>query len=322
MTEIVFDSTLSNVVSLSRILDCLLEDDESPYTILTFLEQHKRELPNILKYSDHSPRLFSLDFLKKCRTAWVMEKLASMTWDFNDEEQIGLIWEIYSCKNIPTTVKNVFSRNFEALLRNGVQHVYSKGIGQRYMDFESALFNNYEYTAENYAENINNTPISKLVWFDNRMHLNSLFAKRIFQADVFSMIEPTHQFVLLNNMPQHNGRIWLHKGMKQILDGDFSYDVKKMVCNEIQFRGYHHDFKIDEDIKRIIENANSFSEIMMKMQIKGDFRMFDWILFWVLLKRGLRFIQDGGKKFEKIFKEYFDISNMMSEPPKQETTST
>lgn len=76
-----YDETISNDVSLSRILDAFIIEDESPATIVAFLEQHDDSFKDIISYSLHWTRMFQLDFMLKCKgntLDYMVKKLKSI----------------------------------------------------------------------------------------------------------------------------------------------------------------------------------------------------------------------------------------------------
>lgn len=61
-----FDEKISETISLSRILDSFLEDEENPEVICNFLSQHYNDCFDILYNSNLSNRIFQIDYIVRC----------------------------------------------------------------------------------------------------------------------------------------------------------------------------------------------------------------------------------------------------------------
>lgn len=50
----------------------------------------------------------------------------------------------------------------------------------------------------------------------------------------------------------------------------------------------------------------------MKLELRGDDGLCDWILVYILMKRGVEFLRPGLKGHHELFKRYFDITDLLA----------
>jgi len=320
----VFDEEISTTVSLSQILDCFLEDGENPSTIFSFLEMHENEIEDIVKFSCLSPRMFSLDFIKKCSRQELLSLVKLIEkYDMGDEGDC-LIWQVFCCKDISNDIKTMFSKS-QKELKYRREHPYGGSSGRIFERLDSGM-NSVDNGPFDIAQEFNKFSESDIRTFAGSFGLakkRSLFSNRILQPDVFQYIEPIKQFILLNNLPSSRWWFSTHKGFKQILNLDFHPDMKKIICGLIESRleelfwvKYTHRKDtlnpiIPNSIQKLIKESKSFNELIMKMQIRGDEKTMDWVMYCVLVIKGLDFIKKCGKTGEKILKEHLDITEII-----------
>lgn len=176
----VFDYKISTTISLSKTLDVFLEDNEKPSTILYFLKEHEDKFLDIVKFSDHSPRLFSIDFLRKCslREKKLFESFLS---EDNINEEISLfIWSIFCCNGVPNDTKSIFKKHFDWLRDKAkLSHLHGGRTGRTIYEVDKVLCE-YSHEPFNYADAINSLDYDIVVeWSKNFQR--SLYAFRIFQ---------------------------------------------------------------------------------------------------------------------------------------------
>ena len=76
-----FDENISVDISLSKILDAFIFENESPKTIIAFLEQHDSSFKEIISHSICWTRLFQIDFVLQCedeQVDYLISKLKSI----------------------------------------------------------------------------------------------------------------------------------------------------------------------------------------------------------------------------------------------------
>lgn len=295
----VFDDRVSTTVSLPRILDVFLGDNEKPSTILYFLKEHEDRFPDIVKFSDHSPRLFSLDFLGRCNPA-ERNLLESLLPEDNagNEEINRFIWSIFCCNGVPNNIKRIFREHIDWLRdKERAVHPHSGRIGKSIHEIDKVLCE-YPYGPFNYADAINSLDCNRIVEW-SRNFRRSLYAFRIFQCDVFSLIDPMRQFLLLNNL-EVGYAFPMHKCMKQLLQSNIQADIKRKICEVVhrdEYAGIYsgifgafYGTELERIIADEIDSAKSFNSLYMKILVSGHDIYMDWILYLTLVRRGLSFM--------------------------------
>ena len=312
----VFDENISDSISLSRVLDHFMTSGEDPQTILDFLSLYKDQLNEVLKYSDTSPRLLSYGFLQKLGISQLKQFADALNRDFpgNAIEVAFLHFQILAWGS--PTERNIFHHarvNNMELMRN-VERPYSGTSGGEYLEFDRDFADADE--GFHFANIVNGLKLNSLSRYLKNCVRYSTVAERLFQEDVFRQIDPMHQWVMLRDFPME-GPLSLLKGLKQILcSGVVGVQVKKAVVRILRdfyvwgdfFRtGVFADNKLLVDI----DIANSFNWIAMKLELRGDDRLCDWILLYVLMRRGVEFLKPGLNGHRELFKRYFDIVDLL-----------
>ena len=103
-----YDFSLSENVSLSRILDQLINDNESPEVIINFLKMHDNDFKDIIAKSFCWKRIFQLDFIFECNDACIDYIVSKLTC-ISTNVAMYLVWQV--CKTeteLPKYVKDKF----------------------------------------------------------------------------------------------------------------------------------------------------------------------------------------------------------------------
>lgn len=312
----VFDEKISDSVSLSRVLDHFVVSGESPETILNFMSLYKDQLNEVLRYSDTSPRLLSYGFLQKLGISQLKQFADALNRDFpgNAIEVAFLHFQILAWGS--STERNIFHHamvtNLESM--SNVKRPYSGTSGREYLEFDRDFADADE--GFHFANIVNGLKLNPLSHYLKNCVRYSTVAERLFQEDVFRHIDPTHQWVMLRDFPME-GPLSMVKGLKQILCScDIGVQLKKAVVRVLRdfyvwgdfFRtGIFADNKLLVDI----DITNSFNQIAMKLELRGDDRLYDWILLYILMRRGVEFLKPGLNGHKELFKRYFDITDLL-----------
>ena len=319
-----FDEKISNTVSLSQILDCFLVEDEKPSTIFSFLGLYEKKIVDILKYSCATPRMFALDFLKKCSRQELIElskiielKLAYSSAGRPLDEVDCLVWQIFCCKDVPESTKSIFRTSLEKLRGLRPEHPYGGFGGKKFetIDAEMLSIENGPFELS-YA--INKLTVDELKTFTSSvvtMKNRSLFIHRVLQTDVWQLIDPMRQFLILNNLPWNKWWISTHKSLKQILSHDFHSDMKRLVCDKIKSRDSELGW-VKYIGKEEINECKTLNEFLMKGQIRGDWGLVDWswVVYKILVIKGLDFFHGCGKYGGNFLRKHLDITELVACP--------
>ena len=317
----VFDDRISTTVSMSRILDVFLEDNEKPSTILYFLKEHEDRFLDIVKFSDHSPRLFSLDFLGRCNPV-ERNLLESLLPEENagNEEIDRFIWSIFFCNGVPNNIKKIFGKHLDRLRDRGMAvHPHSGRIGKSIREIDKVLCE-YPYEPFDYANAINNLDCNRIVEW-SRNFRRSLYAFRVFQCDVFSSIDPIRQFLLLNNL-EVDYAFPMHKCMKQLLQSNVHSDIKRKICEIVHnddyagiysgIFGVFYGTELERIIVDEIDSEKGFNSLCMKILVSGHDIYMDWILYLTLVRRGLSFIGKSSESNLSLMDEHLGLKEVLA----------
>ena len=110
-----FDENISVDISLSKILDAFIFENESPKTIIAFLEQHDSSFKEIISHSICWTRLFQIDFVLQCEDEQV-DYLISKLKSIPGKIAAYCSWQI-CCSNSFTSQKLKFLSLFSDFLR-------------------------------------------------------------------------------------------------------------------------------------------------------------------------------------------------------------
>jgi hypothetical protein len=315
----VFDEDLSTKVSLPRILDHFVASGENPDIIFAFLELHKDKIDDILKYSDCSPRILSLDFIRKLSVEQ-NEKFVRLLIEIKElnYEVLCLTWQIILSKTLDKTTRNIYNT---ATKRNGslCPNPFHHGkIGGEILEYDRRFLELED--AVEYSVAMNEFKPEEVEKYVKNMDM-SVILPRMFQEDIFCMLDPIKQFILINILPRYRDfPVSVLKGIKQMVCGGMSAEIKIEICKSLENRASSSP-NLDEllngqieDIRDPIdgfETKKTFNQIAMKLELKGKDRYCDWILFYLLFYRGLNFMKGCSNGHRRLFEKYFDILEIM-----------
>ena len=311
----VFDEDLSTKVSLPRVLDHFISSGEDPNTIFGFLELHPDKIKDILRYSDCSPRLLSLDFVGKLSVKQ-NERFAKILKVVSDNEVECMLWQIFFSKRADETVKGIYRP-----LMGDKTSPYRGRLGGEVLEYDRLLIDSSD--ASDYSVAIDSMDNLNIMKYINKIDM-SVVVQRIFQEDVFCRIDPVKQFVVLNSLPlSRDFPISVFKGLKQLVGGGLDTEIKLAICEIFKKRPF-----VSSSLNRLMENQISdimetdprigtssnkktFNQIAMKIGLKGSERYCDWILFYLLYENGLDFFKGFSFGNRRLFEKYFDILDII-----------
>ena len=312
----VFDENISDSISLSRVLDHFIVSGEDPETILNFLSMYKDRLDEIIRYSDTSPRLLSYGFVQKCSISQIKKFAGVLNSSFTKSAlEVAVLVHQIMAWGIPTE-RNLFKDVRKSLLEvANIKHPHSGTLGEGYLEFDQEFADAED--GFHYANIVNRFRLDSMKRYMKNCVEKSVVVERLFQEDVFSRIDPFHQYVMLNEFPMEVP-LSMVKGIKGILcSGDIEVLVKADAADVPMNVYVWGDFFrtgifADEEMLLELESADSFNRIAMKLELRGDDRLCDWILMYILMKRGVDFLRPGLRGHRELFKRYFDITDLLA----------
>lgn len=293
-----YDIKISEDVSLSKILDSFIIDNENPNIIVEFLKQHNNNLYDILLNSFCVDKIFQYDFIVRLDSnnyKWFLDSCYLISKDhlIIADKFAYLIWQIkqihcnfkqnissYSCDNNLISKYDTFSYN--------TKHPYSSRLSLCAKRIDSIIFQSNFYdisvydaikyvlkTDEDFKLNINNL-------------IYSLHVGKIFQYDVFSQMTIVEKFILMSFIKTNlkhatNSSISLYCNycyinfLKQIIEFDdnveivnFAIDIIKSVHYLFSPSVYYYDITIEiNDFKNLLFECNSAEEFILMNTLHG-----------------------------------------------------
>lgn len=293
-----FDENISENVSLSKILDCFILEEEKPSIIISFLKDHKKDLRKIFFYSDYSNRLFFLDFIAKMndREAEDFSKIVDKLYDsehfgtWENKSFIYLVWQVKR-SNLPQHIKNVFNACIN--YKYSPKHPYSRKAKPSCIEAFDNVFCDVNKDIETIADEIN--PIDNEIFKKICCSFEySIFKDRIFQEDLFVLLEPVKQFILLNSLKEYKGSLFYSISgsnfFRQVLsssnvDVEIKYYIYKYLFLKEHDTGIISNliiFRSDYKTGRTLLESKTLSQVLMKLELNGidDFAS-DVILYFL-----------------------------------------
>lgn len=310
----IFDEKISETISLSRILDSFIEDDESPEVICNFLLQYYNDCFDILYNSNLSNRIFQIDFIVKCN-----QKEIDFICDLIEDNKVeSSVWLVLCWQILRSNIDNRIKYRFKNFPKNAVlSHVYCRG-SKHIQEFDSIFLNDID-KFDNLSYIANN--ISNEEFLNITEDLNySLLTNRLLQYDFFYNLKIERQYLFIKNIfhsiDMKTG-IYGHslvKFIKQILSSDIDADVKFLVYSEMVKRDWiryiiEKNLTVDENVE--IETSTSYSRLMMTMTLNGiDFIIEDVILKLLYLSK-IDILIEMYKHDNELIEKFFDVRNLI-----------
>lgn len=312
----VFDDTISSNVSPSRVLDYFIDEGKNPSVILDFLEQHKDDLFDTIKWSDHSPRLISVGFVQNLSLSDA-ERYVNLLFPLERNESISkelwyLDWAVLLTHHIPVSIKKLFREFYEHQSKTYrlIKHPHVGAIGKNFHGIDT-IFANSSHTPEEFAEILNRMDQNTFLLFVKYIN-HSLYSLRVTQADVISLMDPFRQWFLITSIDASCAKSY-HNILTSSIDASVKKSLLKYLINaRMVYTTSEIIMHVPYELRESLHSSDSFSKLLMKIQIKGCHRYFDWFLFFKLLQeKNLNSAIKVIKQHKKIFQEFFDITDIL-----------
>ena len=299
-----YDFSLSENVSLSRILDQLINDNESPEVIINFLKMHDNDFKDIIAKSFCWKRIFQLDFIFECNDACIDYIVSKLTC-ISANVAMYLVWQV--CKTeteLPKYVKDKF-RTYTLHL-NGYDmkfsSPYSSINGKMVWHYYDIVF----FDACNkkcLIDAICRMPDDKLHDYCNNLEY-SLFKYRFLQYDVFSCLSDIQKFIVLRSICKAINYTMYNEFITQVLESDERPEVKFEAIKYLEQFAYAIPNEND------YVKCSSFSELLIKMSIEGTYD-YHSIIQKLLEYNRLDILKDWIEYDEAGFNEAYNISDLV-----------
>ena len=300
-----YDFSLSENVSLSRILDQLINDNESPEVIINFLKLHDNDFKDIIAKSFCWKRIFQLDFIFECNDACIDYIVSKLTY-ISTNVAMYLVWQV--CKKeteLPKYVKDKV-RTYAFIHLNG----YDMNFSSPYSSIDGKIVE-HSYDAA-FFDACNNKclidamcrmPNDKLHDYCNNLEY-SLFKDRFLQYDVFSCLSDIQKFIVLRSICKVTDYTTYNDFITQVLESDERPEVK---FEAIEFL---EQFLYATPNENDYVKCSSFSELLIRMSIEGVYDYHSIIQEMLNYKR-LDILKDWIEYDEAGFNEAYNISGLV-----------
>lgn len=195
-----YDFSISGDVSLSKILDVFLLDNEDPNVVIEFLKQHDDTLEEILNKSICVGKIFQYSFFKKLNftSKYFFDKNILPIKSLENYCKI-LCWQLCAIdKNSYVT----FYRNWVIDHNSNMNHPYTAGHGKYVYELDNLII---KHLQNNDDPDIFISEIINEIDYNNPGSIKfeySLFISAILQYNVFSQLSYQWKFLFLNNLLQ------------------------------------------------------------------------------------------------------------------------
>lgn len=268
-----YDFDISNEVSLSKILDAFIIEDEKPEVIISFLKQHEDNIKDILKYSLYCNRLFQLDFFLRCGND-EQEYVIDMLEQIDQYDAALLAWQILqsnskNAQHLKYSFRQRFRKIFENIYSEEIRHPYSNGHEVYVASLDALCFKSAQ---DNLVSRIPNIVDANKLLKTFKYMSYSLFQKRLIQYDFFAELDIASKYAFLNAVfsPAHifskSTANTIVKFILQILDSDEDIEIKRFCVKRFKCAFSPNDI-LDEHERKLVDQCTSFAEFMMKSMI-------------------------------------------------------
>lgn len=306
----IYDEQLSNDVSLSRILDELIESGEIPSIIMQFLKKYDSDFKDIAYRSMCIDRIYCSDYLRKCKHSEAEYLLSHL----EDIDKLSAMYCAWQCL-ILAAAKREFSflkkQSLEFVNRQenrGFRHPHA---GYGYSDIKAIdtdfIINGF--CPELAFDSFNFDELEKFI--NGGAH--SLFAARLFQIDCFNACSDLHKFVIVKNLKNLPGFI-VCKFTKQLLTSGISPDIKYEIVKQgiTSYIGAIApiDFDTNKELFAMIDKAKSYPSIAICMTLNGEDAIADGILY-MLASGKYKMLAEMAEFDEETMEKNFPIKDLI-----------
>ena len=300
-----YDFSLSENVSLSRILDQLINDNEPPEVIINFLKMHDNDFKDIIAKSFCWKRIFQLDFIFECNDACIDYIVSKLTC-ISNKVAMYLVWQV--CKNeteLPKYVKDKV-RTYAFIHLNG----YDRNFSSPYSSINGKIVEHHYDAA--FFDACNNKclidamcrmPDDKLHDYCNNLEY-SLFKDRFLRYDGLSCLSDIRKLIVLRNVTNVDAYCDNSDFIVQVLESDERPEVKYEAVK------YWNQFDLHEPNENDYVKCSSFSELLIKMSIEGTYD-YHSIIQKLLNYKKLDILKDWIEYDEAGFNEAYNISGLV-----------
>jgi len=303
----IFDSKISTEVSLSKILDTFILENEESKIIIAFLKQHDDNFKDILRYSLHYNRLFQLDLFLTCTSDdqdYIIKKLK----DTSINDAAILTWQILKSNSYKAQhIKYKFRQELDWILKNGPKHPYSFGHEKHISPLDTLCFKLAESNNINALPNIVDN--SKLIPYFKHISY-SLFKNRLMQYDFVSTLDDISKYMFIKITFDDIGiDIDTMKCLSmQIFDSNEDFEVKRL-CFDKLYSNIVPNHIIDDNILEIVYNCASFAELMLKLTIFNKEVAQHIVLYLLMFK--IEWLKEWIEYDRKELDSYLNISDFV-----------
>lgn len=304
-----FNEEYSKDVPLARIFDQLMFDNEQPSVILNFLDINHDALKDILTRGTCAARLFQLDFIVRCKRDEVEKLIELVKTTDSVKYSYGplMAWQMFGCKSpVVASLKVGLKNELNNLISScpSARHPYRWGMGRDARQFDALIA---EMCLEGCVpDGVASWPLKTLEKYV-RVISHSMYAKRIFQFDVYEKLEPEKRFVMLAFGGKDCWGWDIEPLMVQVLDSNESVEEKEKALEV--YREFDYEFQEDSFMSEIL-SCKSFSQILMKTTLVGAFELRS-IIIELLRRNKLKILKDWIKHGKEEFNLNLNVSDLV-----------
>ena len=303
-----YDEKISENVSLSKVLDILIESEEPSDIIVNFLKMYDNDFKEIASRSMCIDRIFCSDWLRRCKSTEADYVLSHL----EDIDQLNAMYCAWQCLMLAASKHeyDFLTKHSFKFIHNPenkkIQHPYS---GYGYNDVKDIdldfIMNGFSpalaFSSFNY---------DGLERFING-GVHSLFATRLFQLDCFNACSYLHKFIIIKNLCNLPDFI-SYKFAKQLLVADIEPEIKNEIVDSTIIDSIlkHIDFDEDAEYFHMLKHAKDYPSIAIQMTLRGEDAISDGIIYMLCLKKW-KVLSEMAELDEETLQRNFPIKDLI-----------
>lgn len=315
-----YDDSISENISLSRILDAMILSEEKSDVIVKFLKMYDKDFKHIAERSLYISRLFCSEYLRKCSfldaqyilshlddiddcyaayCAWQCLMLANRTKDSSNASKYDYL-EGYSAKFI----ENLNIKNKKNMFN--IVHPHSRFSSNFIKNIDAKLIVD-GFCPEDVLSSLSCDVIKEIMV--NSHH--SLLATRLFQADCFSACSNLRKFVIVKNL-SYVPSFMLIDFIKQLLVSDEEPEIKYEVLEnyDINLGIYSYVINRNNELFKLVQKAKDYASIAVPLALDGEDTIADAVL-WMLCFKKYNVLAEMAELDEDAMQRNFPVKDLV-----------
>lgn len=316
-----YDDSISENISLSRILDAMILSEEKSDVIVKFLKMYDKDFKHIAERSLYISRLFCSEYLRKCSFLDAQYILSHLD-DINDCYAAYCAWQCLMLANRTKDSSNASKYDYlEGYSAKFIEKLNTKNqknkfkIAHPHSRFSSNFIKNIDakfivdgFCPEDVLSSLSCDVIKEIIV--NSHH--SLLATRLFQADCFSACSNLRKFVIVKNL-SYVPSFMLVDFIKQLLVSDEEPEIKYEVLENYDINLGIYSYVIssnNNELFKLVQKAKDYASIAVPLALNGEDAIADAVL-WMLCFKKYNVLAEMAELDEDAMQRNFPVKDLV-----------